>query len=125
MAKPQQLANSGPKAAAFQSIQFEFNSAELTASARSTLDLIADVLKDPIFAKSKIDIVGHTDSVGSPEFNQLLSEARAQSVVRYLVQHGVRKSHLSAHGMGESDPYDAAHPDASINRRVVVVNLGG
>jgi outer membrane protein OmpA-like peptidoglycan-associated protein len=117
--------NSGPKAAAFQSIQFEFNSAELTVSAQSTLDTVATVLQEPVFATSMFVIEGHTDSIGSAEFNELLSERRAQAVVHYLVQHGVPSEHLSARGMGESEPYDAAHPEAAVNRRVVVLNVSG
>jgi outer membrane protein OmpA-like peptidoglycan-associated protein len=123
--EPVKATNSGPKAAAFQSIQFEFNSAELTAPARGTLDTVATVLQEPVLATSMFVIEGHTDSIGSPEFNRLLSERRAQAVVRYLIQHGVRSDHLSARGMGESEPYDSAHPDAAVNRRVVVLNLGG
>jgi outer membrane protein OmpA-like peptidoglycan-associated protein len=123
--EPGEPAGSGPRAAAFQSIRFEFNSAELTPSARSTLDAVANVLREPTLATSKFVIVGHTDSTGTPDFNQLLSERRAQAVVHYLVQLGVRGDRLSARGMGESEPYDAAHPDAAVNRRVVVLNLGG
>jgi len=114
-----------PKAAAFQSIQFEFNSAELTAPARGTLDTVASVLQEPYFADARFLIEGHTDGKGSDDYNQALSERRAQAVVRYLVQQGVAAEHLSARGMGENKPFDASNPNAAVNRRVVVLNLGG
>jgi len=116
---------SSPKAAAFQSIQFEFGSAELTAAARGTLDIVAGVLQEPYFDKSKFVIEGHTDAVGSAEANKLLSDRRAQAVVSYLLERGVAADKLMARGMGESDPYDPANPTAAVNRRVVVLNLGG
>ena len=114
-----------PKAAAFQSIQFEFNSDELTSDARGTLDTVASVLQEPYFEKSKFIIEGHTDSVGSDAYNKELSDRRAQAVVDYLTQRGVAGEKLTARGMGESDPYDRANPSAGVNRRVVVLNLGG
>lgn len=123
--KTQKTSGSGPKAATFDSIRFEFNSAELTAPARGTLDTVAAVLQEPYFADSKFIIEGHTDAKGSVDYNQVLSERRAQSVVRYLVQQGIAAEHLSARGMGESKPFDEGNPDAAVNRRVVVLNLGG
>lgn len=116
--------STGPKAAAFQSIQFEFNSDKLTPAARGTLDTIASVLQEAYFDKSKFVIEGHTDAVGSAEYNQVLSERRAQAVVDYLTQHGVATGKLTASGKGESDPYDPANPSAGVNRRVVVLNMG-
>lgn len=115
----------GPKAATFDSIQFEYNSAELTAPARGTLDTVANVLREPYFANKTFVIEGHTDAKGSAEYNLTLSERRAQAVVRYLVQKGVAAGLLSARGMGESEPLDKSNPDAAVNRRVVVLNLGG
>lgn len=117
--------STGPKAAAFQSIQFEFNSDELTSAARGTLDTVASVLQEPYFEKSKFIIEGHTDAVGSAAYNKELSDRRARAVVEYLTQRGVAANKLSARGMGESDPYDPADPGAGVNRRVVVLNLGG
>lgn len=121
----QTATSSGPKAATFDSIQFEYNSAELTAPARGTLDTVAHVLQEPYFANKTFVIEGHTDAKGSAEYNLALSERRAQAVVRYLVQMGVAANQLSARGMGESEPLDKSNPDASVNRRVVVLNLGG
>lgn len=68
----------------------------------------------------RIELRGHTDNSGTREFNQRLSEARAQAVVEYLVAHGVERSRLSASGYGESMPIDSNDtPEGrSRNRRV-------
>jgi outer membrane protein OmpA-like peptidoglycan-associated protein len=52
----------------------------------------------------RVSIIGHTDSQGETDFNQKLSEGRAQAVVDYLVEHGIDKARLRAEGKGESDP---------------------
>jgi OOP family OmpA-OmpF porin len=49
-------------------------------------------------------IVGHTDSIGSDEYNQRLSERRAQAVKQYLVSKGIAASRLSTEGQGEREP---------------------
>ncbi len=52
----------------------------------------------------RVSIIGHTDSQGEADFNQELSEGRAQAVVDYLVERGIDKSRLRAEGKGESEP---------------------
>ena len=75
----------------------------------------------------KFRIEGHTDTVGTPEANRLLSEQRAKAVVSYISSHfGVDGTRLQPVGMGEQDlavptPAQTAEPR---NRRVLVVNLG-
>lgn len=54
--------------------------------------------------RAKLTIRGYTDNIGNNEYNQRLSEQRARSVKTYLVNHGVKASHISAQGMGESNP---------------------
>lgn len=123
--EPQGSTSSRPQAAAFPSIQFEFNSAALTSSAMRTLETLAAVLQDPGFAGDKFVIEGHTDAVGSPDYNQALSEQRARSVVGFLVQHsGIPANRFTPRGRGESEPYDAHDPTAAVNRRVVVLISG-
>jgi len=55
----------------------------------------------------KIEISGHTDNIGAESFNELLSQRRADAVVNYLVEKGVRKNRLSAKGYGQSNPVDS------------------
>ena len=74
----------------------------------------------------KLEVEGHTDSVGSEESNEILSERRANSVRDFLIQEGVNSASISARGLGESQP--VASNDTAIgrqlNRRVEMVVSG-
>jgi OmpA-OmpF porin, OOP family len=96
---------------------FEFNSEQLTQAARENLDQFAKAIKDPRLAGSKFEIDGHTDAVGPEEYNQGLSERRADAVVSYLASDGIDKSLLVARGFGKTKPR-VANPYSSENRRV-------
>jgi outer membrane protein OmpA-like peptidoglycan-associated protein len=96
---------------------FEFNSDQLTQAARENLDQFAKAIKDPRLAGSKFEIDGHTDAVGPEEYNQGLSERRADSVVSYLASDGIDKSLLVAKGFGKNKPR-VANPYSPENRRV-------
>ncbi|MBK8209095.1 MAG: OmpA family protein [Rhodospirillales bacterium] len=104
-------------------ILFEYDSAALTPTAREQLDQLTEALASPSLSAAFFRIEGHTDAVGSDAYNRRLSEARAASVVEYLVEHGISSSRLQAVGLGENDLNDRAHPTAAENRRVKVVNL--
>ena len=67
-----------------------------------------------------VEIQGHTDSIGSDEYNQKLSERRAQSVLEYFVGQGIAKNRLTAVGYGESQPIASNETEAgrAKNRRV-------
>ncbi len=81
---------------------FAFGSADLTPELRALLDTAAGIItRNPTLG---LAVEGHTDSVGSNEFNQGLSERRAQSAVDYLVSLGVPAERLSAVGFGETQP---------------------
>ncbi len=106
-------------------IPFEFNSDQLTSDAIVTLRRLGEALKDPGFANSHFRIAGHTDAKGTSEYNQKLSERRAQAVRNYLVfQYDMDPKRLEATGYGFTQLVDRAHPDDGINRRVQIVNLG-
>lgn len=71
----------------------------------------------------KLSIEGHTDSVGSEEYNQRLSERRAESVLKYLTNCGVSSDNVTSKGCGESQPL-ASNDNAEVqrtNRRVEIV----
>ena len=106
-------------------IEFAFDSERLTAGARQQLDNIAAVLQDPLFRGLVIRIEGHTDAVGPDDYNLDLSRRRARTVRDYLIaRHAIEPRRLPAEGKGETDPFDARHPEAGINRRVEFVNTG-
>jgi OOP family OmpA-OmpF porin len=71
-------------------------------------------------ADDKIEIAGHTDSQGDAEYNQGLSERRAQAVADYLVAHGANGSNLAVKGYGESHPVadNGSKEGRAANRRV-------
>jgi outer membrane protein OmpA-like peptidoglycan-associated protein len=106
-------------------VNFEFNSATLTTDAMLTLDNLGRALKNPALAAFRFEIAGHTDAVGGDAFNQSLSERRAMAVKVYLVAHdGVDGKRLETIGYGRSRLLDKDHPNAAVNRRVQVTNLG-
>ena len=69
-------------------------------------------------------VAGHTDAVGSDPYNQDLSERRADSVKRYLVEkYGIPGADLVTVGYGETKLKDPKNPISEVNRRVQVVNM--
>jgi len=105
-------------------VNFAYNSADLTSDARITLDRLGTALRDQRLAAFSFLIAGHTDAKGSGEFNQKLSERRAEAVSHYLVtQFGIAPARLSAKGYGKSQLLDPANPEDGVNRRVQVINV--
>jgi outer membrane protein OmpA-like peptidoglycan-associated protein len=106
-------------------ILFDFNSDALKPAARSNLDNLAANLAS--FGDSKLVLVGHTDSVGTAQYNQTLSERRARSVGNYLITKGVPSVRVEANGRGESEPIQPNDTDAgrAANRRVEVAVYAG
>lgn len=99
-------------------INFASNSADIDTSSSDLLrDLIDIVNQCP---DAQIEIAGHTDSRGSDDFNLRLSQARASSVMNYLINNNIEANRLSAVGYGESNPIadnDSAEGLAK-NRRI-------
>ncbi|MQX53736.1 OmpA family protein [Alcanivorax sediminis] len=102
----------------FNNIGFELNSAKITASSRPTLDKLADSLNAQ--TDFNVEIAGHTDSSGSAEYNESLSDKRANSVRKYLIEKGVAAERLTSRGYGEVDPVASNETAAgrAMNRRV-------
>lgn len=100
---------------------FEIDSAELSFDAQATFDKIANVFKD--YDKTAVHVVGHTDSTGSDEYNQKLSERRASAVAKYLSSQGVTSMRIVTWGRGEREPIAGNDTKAgrTRNRRVDIV----
>ena len=104
-------------------IAFDFDSAALRDDQKPKLDTLCQVMRSIDVAV--FQIIGHTDSSGTAQYNQRLSLLRAQEVKRHLVGTcGLDANRLEAIGMGESVPFDAANPRADVNRRVEFQALG-
>ena len=99
-------------------VNFELDSDRLTAEAKVILDNAAEVLK--FYPDVKVDVEGHTDSLGSDGYNQGLSEKRAISVEKYLIIRGIPDSQLTPIGYGETRPIDSNSTEVgrANNRRV-------
>ncbi len=99
-------------------IGFALGSAELRPDAVAQLDAIAEGLK-LLDADRVIVIDGHTDATGTPQFNELLSLRRAETVKQYLEhKHHLPASRLRTHGYGQRAPLDPGKPFDPRNRRV-------
>ena len=102
------------------SVTFDVGSYTINPTFRATLDTIAENLRK--YPNSLIDVYGHTDSTGSYEFNQRLSEQRAQSVANYLQSRGIADARIRWQGFGETQPVASNETEIgrSSNRRVEI-----
>lgn len=104
-----------------QNIQFEFNSAELTADSQAGIKVLADFLeRNP---ELKVELAGHTDNVGNESYNQKLSSSRAETVRKALIEKGIEDNRLTAKGYGASKPLAPNDSDENraLNRRTEMV----
>lgn len=85
-----------------EGVTFDVASAALQPGFRTTLDQIAKSMNQ--YPDSLIDVYGHTDSTGSDQYNQTLSEARARTVANYLTMQGVSGTRIRSQGFGETMP---------------------
>lgn len=105
------------------SIQFGFDKDELTPAAKAFLDDFANKIK----SENKnvyIEIQGHTDNIGSPEYNLLLGKKRAEAVKRYLyLQHNFPLHRMSCYSYGDTKPLvpNNSKENRAKNRRVTIV----
>jgi outer membrane protein OmpA-like peptidoglycan-associated protein len=83
-------------------ILFEFNSDSLLAGSFPIMDEIVDVMMSR--PSLRLEVQGHTDNVGTREFNQILSEGRARNVMDALIERGIEQRRLRYRGFGFSQP---------------------
>ncbi|MEJ2514953.1 MAG: OmpA family protein, partial [Gammaproteobacteria bacterium] len=102
------------------SLEFGFDSAELSASDKQALNQLIGTLNRLPYVRAVVE--GHTDSRGAAEYNQGLSERRAQAVVDYLHAAGIGDNQLRAVGYGESRPVASNETEEgrAANRRAVL-----
>lgn len=105
-------------------ITFRTNSAQLTPSAQSSLDVVGHALKADRLSDFEFLIEGHADPRGRPDANLRLSEARARSVVDYLTaHHRINPERLKSVGKGDTEPAIPSRPAAPENRRVTITTV--
>lgn len=108
-----------------ESVMFGFDRSELSAEAKAALDAFAKKL----LAENKnvyVEVQGHTDSIGSSEYNLSLGQARAETVLRYLnIQHGFPLHRMNAISYGTAKPIadNKTSGGRAKNRRVALVVL--
>jgi outer membrane protein OmpA-like peptidoglycan-associated protein len=110
-------------------VLFDFNRSNLTGDARAKVRDIADILRRPNVSNRQVSIEGHTDSIGSEQYNNRLSQQRADAVASALSSDGVDPSRLHTKGFGKKYPIAPnKNPDGSDNpagraknRRVEVI----
>lgn len=102
------------------SATFASGSSDVDSKFYAVLDSVVVVLDE--FNQTYVDVIGHTDSKGSKEYNQRLSEKRARSVAHYLESRAVISERVAADGMGEADPIASndTREGRAMNRRVEI-----
>lgn len=105
-------------------VLFDLNKATLKPGAKIRLAKVAGIIQ--AYPDLKLNIEGFTDSTGTPQYNQVLSEKRAATVRDYLISQGVPANNAMARGFGQADPVasNATPEGRQLNRRVDLVVSG-
>lgn len=105
-------------------VLFDFNKYTLKPEARERLARVSGIVL--AYPDLKLQIEGYTDAIGSEEYNQTLSEKRAEAVRDYLVSSGVSMNNVAAQGLGKADPVadNSTASGRKLNRRVEMIVSG-
>ena len=105
-------------------INFDYNSASISTASMPSVKALGEALSDAKLKGSTFVVAGHTDGIGGDAYNQNLSERRAETIKRYLVEkYALANGDLVAVGYGKTKLKDASNPADPLNRRVQVVNM--
>lgn len=101
-------------------VEFTDNQYALSDDAKEQIDQLASYVTYD--KKVRLDLTGHTDSVGSKSYNKMLSERRVQAVEKYLLAKGLARSQIKVQGLGDAFPTasNLTEEGRSMNRRVLV-----
>lgn len=107
----------------FKSIFFDYDSYKLSDNAINELNKLASVLEN--FPSIKLEIIGHTDTIGNYIYNQKLAEKRANAASEYLISKGINNKRLEVYSKGESAPVPTSKEadipgNEALNRRVEI-----
>lgn len=100
---------------------FDFNKSDIKPENGKEIVRLAKQLNK--YDLQKLKIVGHTDDIGNPEYNQKLSEERAQSVAGIFLNEGFKQTNLNVIGRGSNQPFvpNTSHENRASNRRVAII----
>jgi outer membrane protein OmpA-like peptidoglycan-associated protein len=107
-----------------ETIEFETDSDVIKDKSTDIVDEVAGILKEHTEV-TKVQIEGYTDTVGSKAHNLKLSKARAESVKKYLIDHGIDAKRLTAKGFGQDNPVadnkteDGRHQNRRVDFKIV------
>jgi outer membrane protein OmpA-like peptidoglycan-associated protein len=105
-------------------IHFDYNSADISEGSTQAVQELGKALSNASLRGSTFVVAGHTDAVGGEAYNQDLSERRADTIKKYLVdKYGIAGANLVTVGYGKDKPKDPNAPMDPANRRVQVVNM--
>jgi len=105
-------------------INFDYNSAEINQTSLPGVTTLGKALSDAQLKDSTFMVAGHTDGRGADDYNQALSERRADAIKNYLIgKYKIPATNLVAVGYGKTQLKNKDQPDAPENRRVQVVNV--
>ncbi len=104
-------------------IYFDFDKSDLKKAGKDTLEAAVKYLNANPGAK--VEIQGHTDSLGTDAYNRSLSDRRATVVMKYLRSRGIEASRMSTKGLGENEPTadNGTKEGRALNRRAVIIEL--
>lgn len=105
-------------------VYFRYNSDKLTLNANGILTKVIVTLKDTKIDEVSLRVEGHTDSGGDTTYNKTLSQKRAESVKKYLLENGLQDMQIEAKGYGEERPI-TENPKNTANRRVEIYLIKG
>jgi outer membrane protein OmpA-like peptidoglycan-associated protein len=105
-------------------INFDYNSAEISSKSLPAVQALGRALTNPSLTGSTFIVAGHTDAAGGDNYNQELSDRRADSIKRYLMDnYHISSADLVTVGYGKTKLKDPSQPLSEVNRRVQVVNM--
>ena len=104
-----------------EKLLFGFDQSDIQASQKPALEALSKQLQQ--YNLNKIKVVGHTDNIGDPSYNQILSEKRASTVSQIFIETGFKTQNIQSMGRGASQPLveNSSEENRALNRRVNII----
>ena len=104
-----------------EKLLFGFDQSDIQAAQKPALEALSKQLQQ--YNLNKIKVVGHTDNIGDPSYNQTLSEKRASTVSQIFIETGFKTQNIQSMGRGASQPLveNSSEENRALNRRVNII----